>query len=167
VIDLNRLKGTRVFQGDTWQYFRPFEYEALPETHKEQILYLDKSSAKYVYKVAGDFDITCGDDSWGNQPFSGGCYREIAKLDNWKDLDQLKKWLYQRGVAFQSAALVLPVFSSEEETVLQITWKMLVKYAEIFFGFDNVIIMDPKMQWCLYYHHDDIIYFAEGRDFNR
>ncbi len=166
MIDLNKLKGTKEFQGKHWQYFRPHEYEALPEEHKDQILYLDKDSAKYVYETAGNYDVTCGDDDWGNKPFSGGCYRKVTKLNRWKDEGTLKKWLYERGVAFQSEALVLPVFSTAEGTVLQITWKIFVKYAEIFFGFDNVVILDPKLHWCLYYHHDDIIHFAEGRDFN-
>jgi len=167
VIDLKKLKGTKEYQGGSWLYFAPKEYEELPEEHKDQILYLDKDSKKYAHEIIGNYDVLCGDDAWGNKPFSAGCYKSVTKLNHWKDKADLKKWLYNRGIAFQESALVVPVFSTDEDTILLTTWKMVVKYVDIFIGFDNVVILDLKLHWCLYYHHDDIIHFAEGRDFNK
>ena len=167
MINTKQLTGSKTFQGESWAYFPPKEYEALPLEHKDQLFYLDKDSTQQVYNVADNYDIICGDDGWGNKPFSRGCYEEVVKTENWKNEDELKKWLYKCGVPFKSEVLLLPVFSSDDTPVLLTTWKMLVKYAETFFAYDNLIAVDPKLSWCLYYHHDDIIYFAKGRVFKK
>jgi hypothetical protein len=165
VIDLEKITGSKTYEGDNWLYFPPKKYEGLPPEHKDQLFYLDKGSKEHVYNVANELDILCGDDGWGNKPFSGGCYKNVIKTDSWATEDELKKWMYNCGVPFKSEVLLLPVFAPEDQPMLQTTWKMAVKYAETFFSYDNLIILDPKLKWCLYYHHDDIIYFAEGRRF--
>jgi hypothetical protein len=165
VIDLEKLTGSKANEGESWAYFPPAEYEALPLEHKDQLFYLDKESTDKVYKIADTYNVNCGDDGWGNKPFSGGCYKNVERIERWASEEALKKWMYKCGVPFKSKVLLLPVFSSEDTPVLLTTWKMAVKYAETFFSYDNLIILDPKLKWCLYYHHDDIIHFAEGRHF--
>ena len=165
MIDLEKLTGSKTYEGENWLYFPPKKYEGLPLEHKDQLFYLNKGSKEHVYNVANELDILCGDDGWGNKPFSGGCYESVIKSESWATEDELKKWMYKCGVPFKSKALLLPVFAPKDQPMLQTTWKMAVKYAETFFSYDNLIILDPKLKWCLYYHHDDIIYFAEGRRF--
>lgn len=165
MINTEQLTGSKTLHGDTWLYFPPKQLEALPLEHKDQFFYLDKESKEHVYNVANDLDILCGDDGWGNKPFSAGCYKNVERLESWTTEEELKKWMYKCGVPFKSEVLLLPVFVPEDQPMLQTTWKMAVKYAETFFSYDNLIILDPKLKWCLYYHHDDIINFAEGRRF--
>jgi hypothetical protein len=43
---------------------------------------------------------------------------------------------------------------------------MIAKYGDVFFSVDNKIVVDPQLKWCLYYHHDEIVHFAKGRDFS-
>lgn len=165
MIDLTKLKGNKQFQGDSWLYFPPKEYEALSEEHRDQLFYLDKESSDLVYDVVQSFDVLCGDDDWGNKPFSAGCYEEVIKIERWLEDDVLKKWLYNRGVPFKSEILIVPIFGTEDSCVVLSTWKMIAKYGSIFFSMDNIIVVDPQLKWCLYYHHDEIIHFAKGRDF--
>lgn len=165
MIDLTKLKGTKQFQGDSWFYFPPKEYEALSDEHKDQLFYLDKDSTELVYNTVHNFDILCGDDDWGNKPFSAGCYEEVIKIEKWSGDEELKKWLYNRGVPFKSEVLIVPIFGTEDACVLLSTWKMIAKYADNFFCSDNIIVADPELKWCLHYHHDEIIHFAKGRDF--
>lgn len=166
MINTEQLNGTKAYQGETWAYFTPKEYEALPLEHKDQLFYLDKDSTQLVYNAADNYDVICGDDGWGNMPFSAGCYKKSIKIDKWTNEDELKKWLYNCGVSFKSEALLLPVFSTDDTPVLLTSWKMVVKYAEAFFAYDNIIVLDPKLDWCMYYHHDDKMHFARGRTFN-
>lgn len=165
MINTEQLTGSKTLHGDTWLYFPPKQLEALPLEHKDQLFYLDKESTDKVYKIADTYNVICGDDGWGNKPFSGGCYKNVERIERWASEEELKKWMYKCGVPFKSKALLLPVFSSVGTPVLLTTWKMVVKYAETFFSYDNLIILEPKLKWCLYYHHDDIIHFAEGRRF--
>lgn len=165
MINTEQLTGSKALRGEAWLYFPPKELEALPLEHKDQLFYLDKPSKEHVYKVANDLDILCGDDGWGNKPFSGGCYENVIKTERWASGNELKKWMYKCGVPFKSEVLLLPVFAPKDQPMLQTTWKMAVKYAETFFNYDNLIILDPKLSWCFYYHHDEILYFAEGRFF--
>ena len=165
VIDLEKLTGSKTNEGETWVYFPPADYKDLPLEHKDQLFYLDKESTDIVYKTADTYNVICGDDGWGNKPFSGGCYKNVERIERWASEEALKKWMYKCGVPFKSEVLLLPVFAPKDQPMLQTTWKMAVKYAEIFFSYDNLIILDPKLKWCLYYHHDDVLYFAEGRTY--
>lgn len=163
MIDLEKMGGSKRFHGKSWAYFPPSDYEALSIEHKDQLFYLDEESTEQVYKTADNYDILCGDDGWGNKPFSAGCYKEVINTKDWRGEEELKKWLYNCGVEFKSQALLLPVFGADDMPILLTTWKMVVKYAETFFSYDNLIVLDPSLKWCLYYHHDDILYFAKGR----
>ncbi len=93
------------------------------------------------------------------------CYESVEKLERWRDNDVLKKRLYERGLPFQSDALLLPIFKTKDEPAVLTSWKMVVKYAPTFFSSDNLMVLGPKLKWCLYYYHDEILTFARGRSF--
>jgi hypothetical protein len=65
------------------------------------------------------------------------------------------------------AALLLPVFGPADEPVVLTTWKMVVKYATELFRRDNLVVVGARAEWCMYYHHDDVLTFARDPDFSR
>lgn len=166
-IDLPALRGARVPPDPRCTPFGAAEaLDAMPAAHRDQILFLDAASTAAAYDAARRRDVLCGDDGWGNSPFSGGCWRTVerTRVDG---EGELKKWLHRRGVPYADAALLLPVFGPADEPAVLTTWKMVVKYAATLFARDNLVAVGGRAEWCLYYHHDDVLAFARDPDFAR
>lgn len=136
------------------------EFNALPATHRDQILFLDKSVKKYLYSFTGpSANLLTGD---GYDPFAKGNFKTVEEFTELHQTDEgrqkLKKWLYQRGIPFSTWVFVL--YDSLYDPVL-VTWKMVIKYSnDIFFGQD-VVIFDHTQQWCLSYYHENEMYFGK------
>ncbi|MFU8813490.1 MAG: hypothetical protein ACNA78_11040, partial [Balneolaceae bacterium] len=165
MIDISQLTGMREPEPSRWLYITPSHFEEMTPEHQDQFFFLDNTSTESVYEVVNRIDLLCGDDGWGNTPFSGNCYRTVDRFEYKGDEGELKKWLYRHGPAFKTEMLLLPVFKADDSPAILTSWKMVVKYSEIFFNSDNLIIVDSSLNWCLYYHHDDILHIAEGRKF--
>ncbi|MBD3616907.1 MAG: hypothetical protein HUJ22_10075 [Gracilimonas sp.] len=165
MIDITQLTGMQEPEPYRWIYFAPPQFRELSPEHQDQFYFLDAASTDAVYEVVNSVDLLCGDDGWGNKPFSEGCYRTVEHFKMSGDEGGLKKWLYRRGLAFKTEVLLLPVFKTESTPIIMTTWKMVSKYTATFFNGDNLIIVDSSLSWCLYYHHDDILYFARDRSF--
>jgi len=164
VINTSTLTGSNEIDQAPYYFFTPKKFKELPLEHQDQFLLLDESSTHAVYSGFNSRDMLCGDDGWGNKPFTGGSFKTIRRTEHWGDKDTIKKWLFDCGVPFKSEALILPVFKSDEDPAILTTWKMIVKYPDIFFESDNLVVCDPKLDWCLYYHHDVVMNFASGWD---
>lgn len=163
MITTSQLTGVRKAETDRWIYFGPPQYDALPPEHQDQILFLDEASTETVYKIANSVDPLCGDDGWGNQPFSGDCYESVEDfLYRGHDIE-LKKWLYNRGIPFKQEVLLLPTFKAVNSPAILATWKMVIKYVDPFFTSDNLVVINPDITWCLHFHHDGMLYFANNR----
>lgn len=115
--------------------------------------------------MANSIDLLCGDDGWGNTPFSDYCYKTVERFDLVGAEEGIKKWLYRLGPAFKTEVLLLPVFKTENCPVILTTWKMVVKYSDIFFSSDNLVVVPPALRWCLYYHHDGVLHLALDRKY--
>lgn len=166
-IDLSALRGARVPPDLRWTLFgRAEEVDAIPPAHRDQILFLDGPSTAAAYDAVSRRDVLCGDDGWGNAPFSGGCYRVVERTRVGEE-GELKKWLHRRGVPFADPALLLPVYGPENDPAVLTTWKMVVKYAATLFSRDNLVVVGRKADWCLYYHHDGVLTFARDPDFTK
>lgn len=166
MITTSQLTGVGKAEADRWIYFGPPQYDALPLDHQDQILFLDESSTELVYEIANSVNPLCGDDGWGNKPFSGNCYESIDEFLYRGNDSELKKWLYNRGVPFKQDVLLLPIFKAASTPAILATWKMVVKYVNPFFTSDNLVVINPAITWCLHYHHDGMLYFARGRNFS-
>lgn len=166
-LDLAALRGSRLPPDPRWTPFGAAEaLDAMPATHRDQILFLDAPSTAAAYDAVRRRDVLCGDDGWGNSPFSGGCWRTVERTRvDAADEAGLKKWLYRRGVPFADPALLLPVFGPADDPAVLTTWKMVVKYAGTLFCRDNLVAVGARAGWCLYYHHDDVLTFARDPDF--
>jgi len=163
MMNQSEWNGTSVPSDDQWTIFTVEEIAAMPVEHQDQFRFLDAASTASVYDAAHQLNATCGDD-WGNDPYADGCYDAVIRFAPRGPADErvqlTKKWLYRCGVPFREGVLILPVFGTESTPVVQATWKMVVRYAaDIFFG-DNMVVIPPSAAWSLYYHHDDLFYFA-------
>ncbi|MFZ3193447.1 MAG: hypothetical protein WA154_09595 [Moraxellaceae bacterium] len=136
----------------------PEQISEMPILHQQQILMLDAKATKQAYQAIHDWQMLSG-DMLGNIPFADERFQHIQKHQISDDAT-LKKWLYQRPVAFADRVYVLPVFGSADEPAIYTTWKMIVKYAPVVFSGDNTVVVDVLGRWCLYYHHDDLLTFA-------
>lgn len=139
------------------------DFDALPETHREQILFLDKAAEAYIFQFAAAARLVTG-GFW--DPFAKGNFRTVETYDRFygtqETKGELKKWLFRRGIPFATWVFVL---SAVHEPMLM-TWKMMVKYVEhIFFG-DDVMVFDPTLRWCLVYYHHDQLFFGKDPVFD-
>lgn len=162
VIDIKTLAGKHLDKTTSYTVFgSPEKFAELPELHKAQILFLDTYSTKLVYDAFNKNDLLCGDDGWGNRPFSDGCFPFVDEFYvKDKEERELKKWLNRRAVAFAEPAILLEAFTSSDTPAILTTWKMIVKYGQEIFSGDNLVVFSPKGKWCLHYHHDGLLKFA-------
>lgn len=136
----------------------PDQVNVMPVLHQQQIIVLDAKATTQAYQAIRDWQMLSR-DMLGNIPFADERFQNIQKHQISDDAI-LKKWLYQRPVAFADHVYVLPVFGGADESATYTTWKMVVKYAPVVFSADNTIVVDVLGRWCLYYHHDDLLTFA-------
>lgn len=145
---------------DQWTILgSPDDFAQMPLTHQDQILFLDPSSTQAVYDAFHRRDLLCGDDGWGNRPFTHGCYKTVMQYRVEENAD-LKKWLYQRGVPFVENIFLLSAFSTKDAPAIFTSWKIVVKYAPEIFSGDNIVAVGEIGNWCLHYHHDGMLTFA-------
>jgi hypothetical protein len=164
LINFSDLNGVHEAPANRWTLFGSLVvFARMPLVHRDQILFLDAPSTQAVYDAAHRRNLLCGDDGWGNSPFTGGCFQNVEQHCVQQEAD-LKKWLFQRGIRFATAALLLPLFAAQDEPAILTTWKIVVKYARQLFGGDNVVVVGEKADWCLHYHHDGMLTFADEPD---
>lgn len=125
------------------------DLEKIPKQHREQLLFLNKNAAEFIYQYIEDLNIL---DTKLWQPFEHLKFqkKEIYLFKN--DFSSYKKWLYQRGIPFQHWVLVLPNYN---EHPMLLTWKMLLKYStDIFALSDDLLIFDCSQNWYLFHYHE-------------
>lgn len=104
------------------------DLEKISAHHREQLLFLNKEAADFVYQYLDDLNIL---DTKLWQPFVHLKFNTQEKLNHFEDDKTLKKWLYQREIAFATWVLVLPNFNSFP---MLMTWKMLLNYSNDIFA---------------------------------
>ena len=133
------------------------DLEKIPEHHREQLLFLNKEAADFAYQYLDDLQIL-DEKLW--QPFAHLKFNTQEKLNHFEDDKTLKKWLYQREIAFANWVLVLPNFNSFP---MLITWKMLLNYSnDIFAHSDDLLIMDFTQTWYLLHYHEGETTFVKN-----
>lgn len=136
----------------------PAQFDALPGTHKEQILFLNKKAEKFLYEFVDNAQLI-SDGGWA--PFSKGIFKTVEQYEHAVDLQEniplLKKWLYTKGIPFSTRVFVLSDSNSEP---LLMTWKMLIKYAFDLFIIGDTMVFDPSCNWCVFNYHEGQLFFA-------
>jgi len=160
MVDLNNIKQHSVHRPDCWTMFgSPEDFDKIPDIHKEQILFLDKGATKFIYEYCSSAKLIA-DDLW--QPFSKGNFKTIEEYSNFSDTEEskqeLKKWMFNRGIEFQNWVFVLPNYN---DYPILTTWKMVIKYSDDLFHSDDITIFDKTLNWCLFYFHHDKMFFGK------
>lgn len=143
--------------GLKWR-FTEDKFDKLPDEHLQQIMPLDKEASLFLWEFI--LQSSLHDDV----PFKKDLFRVIDKakiLDG--NQDEIKKWLYQRGFAFDKL-----VFLSWQPTEAAIVhWKIFVKYFDSFYygSSDDLTIIDRSLNWSLLFYHEDEIYFGTNEKY--
>ena len=161
MVDLNNIKKFTVDRPEGCTIFGTAkEFDNLPETHKAQILFLDKAASEYILDFLFSAHIVTG-GSWA--PFEKGNFKEVDEFFDFRrnpeSKQSLKKWLYKRGIPFDTSVFVLENGNSHDFLT---TWKMVIKYSADLFIMNDMIVFDRTLNWCLYFFHEDQLFF--GRD---
>jgi len=161
LVDTSSLNGNYLSTTKVWTPFgSPEDFNQMPEARKSKILFLDQISTEKVYEAVSSADLLCGDDGWGNTPFSAGCFHSVEEY-RIREYDDLKKWMCNLGIPNANNLFILPTFGTADEPALYSNWEMAVEYSNEIFCRDNMIVVSVEADWCLHYHHDGVIKFAK------
>lgn len=159
MIDLQHISDFSVSPPPGWTIFGSEEqFRALPDATKDQIVFLDKQATDYLLDLAHTSRLIT---SGGWDPFKDN-FRSVETFNRFSCTDEsrqlLKKWLYHRGIRFSNQVFVL----QNNDNAILTTWKMILRYSPVIFPGDDVMIFDQTLNWCLFYYHEDMMFF--GRD---
>jgi hypothetical protein len=160
MIDLHNIKNFTIDRPDEGTIFwSAKEFDSLPETHREQILFLDKTASEYIYEFSSAAHLMTG-GVW--DPFAKGNFKTVEEFSDFSRTEEskqrLKKWLFNRQISFSTWVFVL--FNGNDGPMLM-TWKMLIKYSDDLFIMDDVMVFDSTLNWCLFFFHEDKIFFGK------
>jgi hypothetical protein len=122
--------------------------------HQDQISVLTAEASNYLW----DFERKIRIGSF--YPDIQKYFKSVEQFNVRRNTDdQVKKWLYRKGIPFKNKVFL----SFQPHWGLVMTWKMVIHYsANIFFAYD-LTVWDRTINWCLYFHHDDVFHFGSDR----
>lgn len=166
MIDLSNIRQYTIPPPEGWTAFGNKEnFEALPPTHQAQIFFLDETARTYLFSFTGPSANLITGGSW--DPFARGNFRTVEECEALAGTDEsnaaLKKWLHSRGLPFATWVFVL---SEDYHEPLLTTWKMVVKYAPLLFFGGDVMVFDSTQNWCLFYFHENRLFFGRDSQYN-
>lgn len=155
MIDFTNIRDHEIERPDSWTCFgTPEDFDSLSDEFKDQIKFLDKEAADFLYAY---FEVSKFHTGPIWEPFAKKNFQYVENLSLGGDDDELKKWLYRRRIPFSKWVYVLPNFG---EGPWMMTWKMVIKSCNDLFFADDVAIFDETNQWCLTYWHEDKLFFG-------
>ncbi len=146
-----------------WSFLgSPEEANAISAEHKDQIHFLNKEGtalinefldgSKMMYAKMGDV-------------FNKEYFQNIETIAITEGCEpELKKWLFNRGIPFDSLVFVADDRSGQ---AVMLTWKMVIKYWEGLFFAHDLVIFDQTLTWGLFYFHHDYLYYGTGVIFDK
>jgi hypothetical protein len=138
--------------------FTEENHNKLPEQHLDLLKPLDKEAAKFLWDYIDKTNLH------NDMPFKKDFFRTIDKVNIFEGNEkEIKKWLYQRGLAFDK-----PVFLSwQPNDAMIVPWKILIKYFDSFYYgcADDLTVIDQSLNWALLFFHEDEIYFGTNDKF--
>lgn len=160
MIDLNNIKDFSTTRPEGGSIFGSVaDFDALPETHRAQILFLDKKAEKFLYEYVENAQML---SNGGWAPFEKGIFKTVNQYEHAVDLHEnnplLKKWLYSKGIPFSNEVFVL---CDSNPQALLMTWKMLIKYAFDIFLIGDTMIFDRTINWAVFNYHEGQLFFAK------
>ena len=138
--------------------FTEEEYDKLPGIHLNQLKPLDANASKFLWNYIVATNLH------NDVPFKRNFFKNIDKAKIFEDNEKaIKKWLYQRGVAFDKEVYL----SWQPDSAMIVPWKLLIKYFYAFYygGSDDLTVIDQSLNWALLFYHEDELYFGTTKDF--
>lgn len=165
MIDLSNIKDfTTNYPTSEWSLLDAIDFEKLPDIHKKQFFFLDEKADKYIFEFLGNARILTG-NKW--EPFVKGNFKTVETFDDCRhvegNLQELKKWLFNRGIPFKNEVYILP--DGGWQPILT-TWKMTIKYAADLFFSSDVVVFDNSLNWCLFYYSHNKFFFGKDNVYN-
>ena len=144
-----------------WTIFGNAEqFDSLPQETKDQVVFLNADASRFVSDY---FEIARLMTGGGWDPFAGGNFKSVDRFNGFYHGEEsrqlLKKWLYHRGLPFSAWVFIL----QNSHEVIMTTWKMVIRYSAYIFYGDDVAVFDRTLNWCLFYYHDDVMFFGKDR----
>jgi len=99
-------------------------------------------------------------------PFYKNYFKNTISTPVYSDSDSdnnIKKWLYELEIPFNKY-VIIDLDRSGHSVLL--TWKMVIKYWEGIFFADDIAIFDLSLNWCLFFFHEDYLYFGKNNIFD-
>jgi hypothetical protein len=161
MIDIENIKSFSVPRPDGWSIFgNAAQFDALPDATKDQVYFLNPGASAYLLDYAHTVKLITGG---GWDPFEKGNFKTVEIFDAFYGDEEsrqlLKKWLYHRGLPFHTMVFLL---QSNEPAILT-SWKMILRYSAFIFPGDDVLIFDKTINWCLFYYHENKMFFGKDR----
>ena len=164
MIDLQNIKKFSTPVPHGWSVFgNAAEFATLPPTHRDQIFFLDKEATRFIHRFVENAGLLTGG---GWDPFGKGNFAQVEECYHLYQEDEsrqkLKKWLYRRGIPFSTPVFLL----TYHEQAVYTTWKMIVKYSDHIFPFDDTMVFDKTLNWCLFYYHENRMFFGKNNTYD-
>jgi hypothetical protein len=165
MIDLDNVRNYTT-DHPAWSVFgNAQEFQSLPETHQARIFFLNRTATKYLFSFTNPAaNLFTGDSS---NPFAKGNFRSVEECDDLANFpetnNRLKKWLYKRGISFDTWVFVL--FEHYDHALL-LTWKMFIKYAADILFVGDVMVFDKTLSWALFYFHENQLFFGKEAQYD-
>ncbi|WP_028786931.1 hypothetical protein [Terrimonas ferruginea] len=135
------------------------EFNNLPDATKDQVSFLNKKATDYLSDLLHTARLITGG---GWEPFQQN-FKMVETFDQFYADDEsrqlLKKWLYHRGIPFSNQVFLLQT----NENAVVTTWKMILRYSPFIFPGDDVAIFDQTLNWCLFFYHENKLFFVRDR----
>ncbi|AFL83640.1 hypothetical protein Belba_0998 [Belliella baltica DSM 15883] len=148
---------------DTYGFlWTPEEVEKLPQEHKDQIYFLNEDAGQFLKNYISSSKMATG-PSW--KPFNDKYFNTIEEFQvNENSDDEIKKWLYNKPIRFDKFVYLQNESNGHFATL---TWKMIIKYWKDFFFADDLLIFDETLNWGLYYFHENNLFFATDKIYDK
>lgn len=163
MVHFDNLKTHATDFPETWTFlWSPEEAADIPQTHKDQIFFLDAAATTFVQQYIASAKMVTG-PLW--KPFNERYFKTIETFEITTDTQQhVKKWLYEKPIPFDHFVLVDADRSGQ---AVLLTWKMVLHYWEGLFFADDLLIFDASLTWGLFYFHEDQLYFGSNKIYDK
>lgn len=143
-----------------WRFTDP-KYNQLSPRHLSQITTLSPSGAKRLGDIIARSRLHDG------IPFVDGFFNRVESTsigdsyDNVEEDSRIRKWLFERGIAFAT-----PIYLSwQPELAVKTSWKILVKYWSDFYYpiSDDLTVIDGTFRWAVLFFHEHELFFGSNQ----
>ena len=151
MITIDTLEEHRVDfdQSSGWMFVEEGQSQTRPE-HQDQVIPLNPEASAFLWAYEG-INFPCS-----MHPPRAKYFRDVELWHEGSE-QQVKKWLYRRGIPFDRKVLL----SVQPTRGFAITWKMVIKYSSRIFISDQTVF-DKTLNWWLTYHHDGDFHFCQN-----